>query len=62
MKKKYIKPEVRVRAIVEDAALMVISGGESGTLSVDDATTIDGTNVKFGSKVNKTILWDDEEE
>lgn len=57
--KKYIKPEIDVCDGVAEKALMQTSGGETGTLPEQDDPITDPTQI--GSKINKTIVWDEEE-
>lgn len=57
--KKYIKPEIDMCAEVANDALMQVSGGETGTLPEQDDPITDPTQI--GSKINKTIVWDEDE-
>lgn len=61
MKRTYETPEIKVRVITEDSALMQFSGGAKGNITVDETNEITDPT-KIGAKVNKAILWDDEEE
>lgn len=61
--KKYIKPTIRMRLINERESLMATSVTGQSTESVDVSDNpIDGTTRLVGSKLNKTIQWDDDEE
>lgn len=61
--KKYIKPTIRMRLIDEHESLMAasVTGQSEEQVDVSD-NPIDGTTRLVGSKLNKTIQWDDDEE